>query len=148
MKIRMLVLFMLAMFVAMVGCKKTEEPAPAGPAKGEPAKTEPAKTEPAAEPAKTEPAAEPAAEPAPAAGGSPCEAYAACCAGYVDALSKVEGMPAQALEGAKQGCAQIEQLKGMGAGADQACTQALAAMKQGAEAYKAMPGFVMPDACK
>lgn len=117
---------------------KKDEPAAASagekaaPAKGEPAKAAPAK----AEPAKA------------AAGGGACDAYAKCCDAYVAALGKVQGMPAQALDGAKQGCAQVTSLKAAGAGADAACTQALAAMKQGAAAYKAMPGFVMPDACK
>ncbi len=36
----------------------------------------------------------------------------------------------------------------MGAGADQACLQALKGMEQAGAAYKAMPGFVWPDACK
>jgi hypothetical protein len=147
--------------------KKGEEPAEPAEPKDEPAepKDEPAepKDEPAepaeptegAAPAPAEPTegaapapAEPTEGAAPAADGNPCDAYAACCNGYIDALSKVEGIPPAALDGAKQGCAQIEQYKQMGPAADQACGQALAAMKQGAEAMKAMPGFEMPEACK
>jgi len=59
----------------------------------------------------------------------------------------VQGVPAQAVEATKQGCAQVEQLKTMGAAADQACQQALDAMGQAAAAYKAMPGFAMPESC-
>lgn len=128
--------------------KETKEVAKDEPAKDEPAQEEPAKEEPAKEEPAGEPAGEPAKEAAPAGGGSPCDAYAACCNGYIDALSKVQGIPPQSIDAAKQSCAQIDQLKTMGAAADQACTQALSAMKQGADAMKAMPGFEMPSACQ
>ena len=91
---------------------------------------------------------EKAVEAAPAAGGSVCDAYAACCNAYADALGKVEGIPAQSVEATKQGCEQIKNLKGMGDAAEQACQQALDAMKQAGEAYKSMPGFTWPDECK
>lgn len=80
-------------------------------------------------------------------GGGPCDAYAACCSGYIDSLSKVQGIPAASLDATKQSCAQIEQLKGSPAAAT-ACTQGLNGMKQAAAAQKAMPGFVMPAACQ
>jgi len=121
--------------------KKGEEPAPAEPAAEEPKPAEPAPTEgQPAEPAPTEGAA-------PAAGGGACDKYAACCTGYIEALSKVEGVPAASIDAAKQGCAQIEQVKGTPA-ADQVCQQGFEGMKQSAEAMKAMPGFEMPAACQ
>ena len=67
---------------------------------------------------------------------------------YADALGKVQGVPESAVTATKDGCKQIEQLKGMGDAAATACTQGLEAMKQAGEAYKAMPGFVWPEECK
>lgn len=162
---KILVLVVLSLFAfGSMACNKAADkadPAKAGEAKKEePKKDEAKKEEPKAEPAKEEPKAEPPKEepkpaeppkeePKPAAAaGSPCDAYAACCTGYVDALGKVEGVQPAMLDGAKQGCAQIEQFKTMGDAAAQACTQALSALKQGMEGMKAMPGFVVPDACK
>ena len=108
--------------------------------KEEPKKTEPPKVE------KKE--ATPAPTPAPvAASGSPCDAYAACCTAYADALGKVAGIPADAVNATRESCKQIDGLKAS-PGADQACQTALDGMKAGAEAYKAMPGFTWPDACK
>jgi len=79
---------------------------------------------------------------------SACERYASCCNAYADALGKVDRVLPWVVQAAKQGCAQIEGMKAMGAGADSACTAALDAMRQGIEAYAAMPGFVIPAACK
>ncbi len=100
--------------------------------------------------AKAKGAAEAApAEEAKAEGtGDTCDAYAKCCMAYADALGKVQGVPESAVTATKDGCKQIEQLKTMGAAAAQACQQGLDAMKSAGEAYKAMPGFVWPEACK
>lgn len=78
----------------------------------------------------------------------PCDKYARCCLDYAEALGKIQGVPEQAVEATKQGCRQVEQLKTMGASADQACEQALDAMGQAAAAYQAMPGFEMPNSCQ
>ncbi|MFH1532536.1 MAG: hypothetical protein ABIK09_17570 [Pseudomonadota bacterium] len=107
---------------------------------------------PAAEAAPAEEAAAPTgeeapAEEAPAANGDVCDAYVKCCMAYADALGQVQGVPESAVTATKDGCKQIEQLKTMGAAAGQACQQGLDAMKQAGEAYKAMPGFVWPEAC-
>ena len=67
---------------------------------------------------------------------------------YADALSKVQGIPESAIEATRQGCKQVEQFKTMGAGAQQACSQAMGATAQAGEAYKAMPDFVLPEECK
>jgi len=95
------------------------------------------------------PPAAPATEPAApaAAGGSPCDAYARCCTDYAEALSKVQGVPAQAVDAQRQSCGQIEALKGTPAGG-QSCQTALDAMKQASSMYKAMPGFQMPGSCE
>lgn len=82
-----------------------------------------------------------------AGGGGACDAYGKCCEAYVKALEGVSGMPAASLSAAKDGCKQIENLKGMPT-ADTACKSAMDAMKQGAEAYKAMPGFKFPTECQ
>jgi len=66
---------------------------------------------------------------------------------YADALGKVQGVPESAVTATKDGCKQVEQLKAMGAGAEQACQGAMDAMAQAGEAYKAMPGFEMPAEC-
>jgi hypothetical protein len=80
-------------------------------------------------------------------GGGACDAYAKCCSAYVDALGKVDGVPEASLTAAKDGCAQIDNLKTMPTAQD-ACKQAMDAMKQGMEAMKAMPGFEVPEACQ
>lgn len=93
------------------------------------------------------PAAGGEAPAAGAGGGTPCDAYARCCSAYANSLSKVQGVPAAAIDSTKQSCTQIEALKTSPA-ADTACTQALNGMKQAANAYKAMPGFTMPAECQ
>jgi len=80
-------------------------------------------------------------------GGGACADYEACCKAYIEALSGVDGVPEATIDASKQSCESIEQLKGT-PGADEGCQQGLDALKQGAEAMKAMPGFEMPDACK
>ncbi len=66
---------------------------------------------------------------------------------YADALGKVQGVPESAVTATKDGCKQVESFKTMGAGAEQACKQAMDAMAQAGEAYKAMPGFEFPAEC-
>jgi hypothetical protein len=132
MKKFMVVIAMLALGLYVVACGG-ETTAPA---------EEPA-DEPAAEPAE-EPAAEPAAE---GDAGGPCEAYAACCTAYADALGGVEGIPAASVDATKQSCEAIEALKSLPTAAD-SCQQSFDALKQGMEAYKAMPGFEVPGACQ
>jgi hypothetical protein len=80
-------------------------------------------------------------------GGGACEAYAKCCEAYVKALEGVQGMPESALTAAKDGCKQIDNLKSLPT-AEAGCKAAMDAMKQGADAYKAMPGFKFPSECE
>jgi hypothetical protein len=80
-------------------------------------------------------------------GGGACDAYAKCCEAYVKALEGVQGMPETALTAAKDGCKQIENLKSLPT-AEAGCKSAMDAMKQGADAYKAMPGFKFPSECE
>ncbi len=80
-------------------------------------------------------------------GGSVCDQYEACCKAYADALSKVAGIPQSSIDAQKQACDSISTLKTT-PGGDEACKTALDAMKQAGEAYKSMPGFEWPDACK
>ena len=47
----------------------------------------------------------------------------------------------------KDGCAAVEGMKAA-PGGEESCKTAMDAMKAGAEAYKAMPGFKMPDSCQ
>ena len=119
---------------------KAEEKAPAEEAPAEEAPAEEA-------PAEEAPAEEAAAEEAPAATAGACDAYAKCCMAYADALGKVQGVPESAVTATKDGCKQVENFKAMGPGAEQACGQAMAAMAQAGEAYKAMPGFEWPAEC-
>ncbi len=86
-------------------------------------------------------------EKAEAGGGGACDAYAKCCEAYVKALEGVQGMPETALTAAKDGCKQIENLKSLPT-AEAGCKSAMDAMKQGADAYKAMPGFKFPSECE
>jgi len=94
-----------------------------------------------------EAAGEAAAEESGGGGGGACDQYAKCCEGYIDSLSKVQGIPEATITAAKDSCKQIENLKTMPTAQD-ACKQALDAMKQGMEAMKAMPGFTVPEACQ
>jgi hypothetical protein len=80
-------------------------------------------------------------------GGDACEAYARCCFEYVDTLGAVEGVPEASVKATRDGCKQIEDLRGQ-PGAQDACKQALDALKGSMEAMKAMPGFEIPPACK
>lgn len=80
-------------------------------------------------------------------GGGACDAYAKCCEAYVKALEGVQGMPETALTAAKDGCKQIDNLKSLPT-AEAGCKSAMDAMKQGADAYKAMPGFKFPSECE
>ncbi len=89
---------------------------------------------------------EPKKEDAPAAGG-PCDKYEKCCNDYAEALGKVDGITEDVVKMTKDGCASIETLKGTPAAAE-SCQTALDAMKAGAEAYKAMPGFNWPESCQ
>ena len=111
------------------------------------APTEPASIEAPAEPAQpAQPApAEPAADEG--GGGGPCEAYAACCEAYAEALGGVEGMPEASVTATKDSCAAIEGLKAMPTAGD-ACQQSYDALKMGMDAYKAMPGFEVPGVCQ
>ncbi len=85
--------------------------------------------------------------PLPAKGG-PCDAYEQCCLAFATALAKVEGMSPEAVAAIKDSCEQIGQLKALGSDAEQACVQALDALKKGGAAYKSIPGFVWPEICK
>ena len=91
------------------------------------------------------------AEQAPATGGrgggGSCDAYAKCCTAYANALGKVQGIPETAVKATQDSCKQIDSLKATPTG-DSACQQALDGMKQGAAAYKAMPGFEWPSECQ
>ena len=79
-------------------------------------------------------------------GGGACEQYSKCCNDYVDALSKLENVPAASIDAAKKGCAQIDTIKGQ-PGADDACKAGLDAMRKAAGAFKGM-GLEMPASCK
>ena len=81
-------------------------------------------------------------------GASACDAYMWCCLAYASALGKVQGVPESAVQATKDGCKQVAQFESMGAGAQQACGQALDSMRQAGEAYKSMPGFIWPEECK
>ena len=85
--------------------------------------------------------------PVPTKGG-PCDEYEKCCLAFAEALAKVEGMAPEAIAAVKQGCEEVGKLKTIGAGAEEACAQALIALGQGAAAYKSIPGFVWPEICK
>ena len=114
------------------------EPAPVVPEKKEGAVPQPAAAPEDASPAKEE---------GKAAGGA-CEAYSACCYGYADAMAKVQGVPTSSVDQMRQGCKQVAQLEGLPNNAGQeACTQAMVAMRQAAEATKAMAGFEIPKSC-
>lgn len=91
-------------------------------------------------------ATKPKAVPPP--GLRACEAYEKCCLDYADALGKVEGVPASAVDATRKGCEQVRQLADLGDSGEKACAQAMDAMRQAGEAYKAMPGFDWPDSCR
>jgi hypothetical protein len=82
----------------------------------------------------------------PATGG-PCVMYEKCCNDYADAIGKTDGMTEDIVKMTKDSCGAIESMKGV-PGAAESCQAALDGMKAGAEAYKAMPGFVMPKSCE
>ncbi len=112
--------------------------------------TAPAEEAPAEEaPAEEAPAEEAPAEPAEgeAADGGPCDKYAACCTAYAEALGGLEGLPDGTVDATKQSCDAIESLKSLPTAAD-SCQQSFDALKQGMEAWKAMPGFEVPGACQ
>ena len=109
------------------------------------APTEPASIEVPPDPAPAPEPAEPAADEG--GGGGPCEAYAACCEAYAEALGGVEGIPEASVTATKDSCTAIEGLKAMPTAGD-ACQQSFDALKMGMDAYKAMPGFEVPGACQ
>jgi hypothetical protein len=80
-------------------------------------------------------------------GGDICDQYEACCKAYADALSQVEGVPESSIDAQKKACDNISEMK-KAPGSDEACKQALDAMKQASEAYKQMPGFEWPEECE
>jgi serine/threonine protein kinase len=86
------------------------------------------------------------AEEAPAK-ESACDRYMRCCNDYANAIERIRGMPEAAVAATRRGCAQVQQFKEMGAAAEQACQQALDAMREASAAYAAMPGFEMPSSC-
>jgi hypothetical protein len=77
----------------------------------------------------------------------PCAEYATCCSDYIDALGKLPGYPAEAVDAAKQGCDAVEQLAGA-PGGDEACKTSLDALKQGMDGMMAFPGWETPASCK
>ena len=142
MTLRTALQLVVAAGLALAGCKSSTVPVEQG------AVAIMAPVEEAPAPAEEAPVREvPAAEIVPSAAEHACDRYHKCCLGYVDALSRVQGIPKDALGSARKGCAQIEQLREMGEQAVAACTQALEAMHQAEEAYKSMPGFVWPEEC-
>lgn len=79
--------------------------------------------------------------------GDPCAQWEKCCKDYAEVLSKLEGVPGEAVEAMKKGCDQIEQLKATPQGAE-ACKMAMEGMRKTSEAYKAIEGFEMPASCQ
>ncbi len=82
-----------------------------------------------------------------AAPGDPCSAYAKCCMDYVDALSKLDGYPAESVDAAKTGCQAAESYKTM-PGMEETCTTMLDTMKTSMESMGAFPGWETPGSCK
>ena len=139
-KLSMLVVIGLSMALVaacgMFGGDEAEETPAEQPA------TENTPAEQPAEPAKAPAEAPPAAG---GGGGAGCDGYLKCCNAYAEAMGKVPAL-AGAVEGQKQACSQIEQLKAS-PGGDTACQSALDSMKQAGAAYKQMPGFTWPAEC-
>jgi hypothetical protein len=150
-KYMMVIVALFAMGLMIVACGGTttstggeevvltaeEAPAEEAPAEEAPAEEAPAEGE----------AAEGEAAEGDAAAGGPCEAYAACCNAYAEALGGVASIPAAAVDATKESCAAIESLKALPTAGD-ACQQSYDGLKAGMEAYKAMPGFDVPAACQ
>ena len=125
----------------VAGCDKKKE-------EGEGDKTEKKEEGKKEEGKKEEPKKEePKKEEARGGGGGACDAYAKCCNAYAEALGGVKNVPKSAVEATKKACGQIENLKKM-PNADATCKKAMEAMKKAGAAYKSMPGFKWPDACK
>lgn len=126
-------MMVLALFVAVAAtsCDKKKEEE-----KTEPAKKEAAATEEKGEEAKAE----------EGGGGDACAQYAKCCKDYVDALSKLENVPAASVDAAKKGCAQIDTIKDQ-PGAENACKAGMEAMQKAAAAFKGA-GLEVPASCK
>ena len=89
--------------------------------------------------------------PPPKASGvskNACAEYEKCCHAFAEAMGKIDGMAPEAVDAAKQGCAEIGKLKALGVGAQEACVQGLTTLKQAGSAYKSIPGFEWPEICK
>lgn len=155
-KYMMVIVALFAMGLMIVACGGTttstggEEvaaPAEEAPAEEAPAEEAPAEGEAAEGEAAEGEAAEGEAAEGEAAEGGPCEAYAACCNAYAEALGGMASIPAAAVDATKESCAAIESLKALPTAAD-SCQQSYDGLKAGMEAYKAMPGFEVPAACQ
>ena len=117
-----------ALGLMLASCGGTEEPKADEPKADEPKAVEPKAVD-------------------AAATGSPCDQYAKCCPDYADAIGTMPGMTPDLVKLQKDGCAAMDALKGT-PGADESCKTALDALKTGAAAYEALPGFTMPASCK
>lgn len=85
-----------------------------------------------------------AASPA-SGGGNPCDAWDTCCKAYAKAIGAVQGFETAA-KAQSDTCGLIEQMRSGDTG-DQACTNAMSAMKRASGSVKRAPGFTWPSEC-